>query len=478
MNKDSRTALDDFLSREPKIRKLALENAKQELPSSDATNFDSPQTDIKLEADALAARIRADADNTLHGLAQELAKHEAAIVSEEFRAGLNAEPSGCKTKVIELFTAARNNLAQLRESNLINQKYLEIFKRERNIRREPKHTLSKQAHYLWIAFYAIVEIIANIFFFNAGFSAFDAIAISILLAAINLLISVAAGNFARKVNSVGSERYLAYGVCGIWLIFVIWFNTATAVTRSVMVAGGDTATLAGAAGQAFLHDSWGIFVLSPPNIADLMSVLLWIAGAAVGAFAFFEGYRSEDSIPGYSEIADAAKRARSEYMEAELDLHTAVGNEIKEVQTRFDAYKQQFRNALAQFNANVVLINQAVSQARLDHEAVNTAFVQLVNAYREENCLRVSKPPAYFSIVPRLEQAPAGAPFNCSQDELELRSKALHDTANARQMELAAKKQEFTNDAAEFPQMVEQEFERADAKAKEALRTSVEFRVM
>jgi hypothetical protein len=474
MNKEGRSELDAFLANEDEIRKLALENAKTEHPPTESTGLDNVQTDLKLNAERIAAKIKADALGTINGLAGDLTKHEGNIFSSEFRVGIDAEFSNCKTKIDSIMLSARNNLAQLKERSLLTEKYLQIFKREHGIRRAPKDTPSKQVHYLWIFFYAIVEVIANIFFFNVGFSAFDALTIAVMLAAINLLISVEAGNFWRARNSPGPDRYFAYIAFLLWVVFVIWFNTATAITRSIMVAG-DSATLSGAANLAFFHESWRIFVLSAPNISDLMSVLLWIAGAAVGALAFLEGYRSEDPIPGYTECADAATRAKAEYDIAEQTLRRNIESVIHEAQSRFDSYRESQKNSISQFNAIAGVLSTELQQAILDHEAVSIEFVRLINAYREVNRIRISDPPAYFAIIPVLDVEVITASEKCDVEGLKLRTEKLHEESNAKIIEIAAKKQAFTEKAADFPRVVDEEITAIDRQAKDALKASAEF---
>lgn len=471
MNRDSQAELDAYFSGEKKVRRLGLENAKLEYPPTDSKAFDKPQTDLKLDAGRIAAKVKGDADATLHGLAGELSKNENDNLSKALLVGIGAEFTNCKARITSLINAARNELTALKRTCLETQKYLEIFKRKHNINRQPKSVPSKQAHYLWITFYAIVEVIANIFFFNIGFNAPDALAIAVLLAAINLLISVAAGNFWRNKNSLGVDRHVANGVFVLWLIFVIWFNTATAITRSVMVAGG--VKLGGAVQQAFFHDSWRIFVLSAPNIADLMSVLLWIAGAAVAAFAFFEGYRSEDPIPGYTEHSDAVKRVCADYKNAENSLRSTINSDIGTVQSRFDEYRRIIRDSLAQFNTNRGVLIRELKQAQMDHVSVNTAFVQLINSYREENHYRKSDLPEYFSVEPKLDGVAAAAPERCSEEELKGRAEHLNNESNARLIEIANQRSDFTEKSSVFPQLIEDEVKKMDRSARDAMEISI-----
>lgn len=382
-------------------KELALEEEAKRLgeagiPAPDAISLCGPESKVVQRID----RARQDyvdwANLRLEVINDDLSKRD---VTKLINRALQAERE-FERKAGTLLADSESMTTDLANIAMRRQQEVDEFRQHHCLRRDPHYPTGAASfsRYALLALLIVVEGMFNAFFFSQGLTTglIGGFIAAALFAALNLCVAFGWGKFVVPFTTHRGALQKALGVLGAVLAFACMLGI------SMMIAHFRDALVADAAEPA--KAAWQAMKVSPFDLNDIMSWVLFGVSMVFAVGAFFDGVSSDDLYPGYGKIARRATDARSEYVE-----------EVRHIRASLDALKEEELEALEE---SAKQAQSLVSQQAAFIQDKMSAESRLRNALRDaENCLdalietfrtaneihRGETPrPAYFDTRPQL----------------------------------------------------------------------------
>ncbi len=283
-------------------------------------------------------------------------------------------------------------LKQLKqESNDLQEEYKQ-FRVENNLERTANYPDSQIFHFAVILLFLLLESLGNGFFLAEGseLGLLGGIAQAVMIAAINISISFfLIGTVFRYKNHVSSiKKFFAYlGLC-VYLAFIVGFNLLVAHYRDYFAISPDEA------GELALER----FLDQPLQLEAFNSWILFFMGILFALFALFDGYKRDDSYPGYGKIHRRLAELNEEYE----DQRDEVVNQIESVRQSFLDKLEEMKQAVLLKHTRLVHLVEDKQAFVAEYEQGISNFIHAANTliyrYRDINMRYRTQPvPSYFS---------------------------------------------------------------------------------
>jgi len=424
---DTTIALPDSpfvaIDREKTIEKLRLDERGEqaganELPPSDAEEFDAVEAEIVAEIAEQLNRAQIDAENNIKVYGQRLA--ELALLRE-----LSSVTGASETALGDYKTAIigwRNRLANAADAIRESYQELATFKSEHNLRR-PAHDVPLPI-YTWstIIVSGIIESLGNTAFLrvNDAFGLVGGFVAATVVAAVNVGFSAFIG---RKVwpylfHRDAWRRLLAWAGSAAWVVLVIGWNLLAAHFRDAKALGLETPE-----SQALT-----LLLNSPLGLSSIYSYGLLLLGFIFAMVSAAAGFKMDDPYPGYGPIyrrhEDRCEEYASEIEEALNELKSIRDSRIGLLQNVRDQLRMQFAERGQIIDARKAL----VSRFEGHQEYLETVANSLLDHYRAANRrTRTTPAPQHFNKRWRLTRLslPTFAELPGIESEVEAAQAAL-----------------------------------------------------
>ena len=294
----------DAVADELGVEDKASENGSHDVPVSDATQLDGPQSEIRAKLQGRIRQVVSGYKKRLDGLTNEIRSYDIQSIvtriksaDEEFEDDL----ATLESRFNDGISTSKQDLERAEER-------LSEFKSEHNIKRDPERPDSRWWQTGVILIAGILEAVLNAFFFRQGLEG-GVVAgafVALILAAVDMGVVFHLGRWSvwmvygrkalhRVVGTLASITFAA------WALF---YNLlATHVRESLQ---GDVVM------RRALETAWDNFLASPFSIEQADSVVLFFSGLVFSIMALGSGISWNEKIPEFGSIYDKVVEAREE----------------------------------------------------------------------------------------------------------------------------------------------------------------------
>ncbi|MCM2254967.1 MAG: hypothetical protein NDJ94_04790 [Vicinamibacteria bacterium] len=266
------------------------------------------------------------------------------------------------------------------------------FRQEHALDRPAEYPRSRLLAFMVLVLLTTLESMLNVYFFAMGSDRgiLGGVVISLVFAAIDLVISATTGRWATHLHHRGVLHKAAGALAA--LVAVTWIPLWALISGHLREALGNTRDI----DRAFTL-AQQTFISSPLGFERLDTWALVGLGAILSVAGFLSGRRLDDTYPGYGPVARQAADAREE----EEDNAEQLSQEIRRLTEKG---RQAMREALSSYDAVIGGLAATVATAtakqktiRLFVNQVSESTTALLKLYRNANlAARKTPPPAYF----------------------------------------------------------------------------------
>jgi hypothetical protein len=378
----------ESLSKELSIQSKAKKNGGHELPKTESIAPDEVEKEIQSKIYKLVSDIHDQSNNKLVFYDTSI----AATSQDKIRVRLDAIAANTKIELEILLEEAKHNLINHKGLSSLFQTQYDRFREKNKLTNEPIYAVNPTIHYVVIAFIIIIESVANTSFFAQGsqFGLFGGFSESILVSAINVLLSVSIfGPLFRYYNHIRISKKLVAFIAS--LVFITWvpmFNLVVAHYRDLLQTAPDLATT----------QAWSHFINGPFNLADIKSWLLFSVGVLASIFAVYKGYKWHDPYPGYSNEHRKLERAKRDYKE----YREHVINKADQLKKKNLVELEDLKNSAHGYYVKITNLIQQKRRLIVRHNTSEDSLVRagesLIFRYRTENMkIRETTEPSFFN---------------------------------------------------------------------------------
>lgn len=382
-----------------RLQDLGVKQGRQNLPPQGATSLDANET--KLEATAkkfvldelsgykkLIAGLDSTVDASSHSLREVEAKCEALLSDSSGGDDISHHLSG---EVYSLVKLKVNELAHL--SDFLG------YRAEHDISRQAHYPKDFLYHFSLIFIAVAIETIVNAFFFENANGLVGGAVVAFAVSIVNLGTAAFFGYFFRyKNHKEGFQKFVGWTCLFLAVLTSIYLNAVFSTFRAeyANVLDPNSVTENSAAFKNSLSAAALMFNGYIP-FADILSFVLFFVGLLLSAFAFYKGYTTDDSYPGYGQKDRLYKISLGNLEVAQAEAHAKL-------RTFLDAR----RTELASVKSSLATENQRITQTRNTLATTNHAFsavlqqIQMeyklaMESYRMSNkAVRTVPAPGYF----------------------------------------------------------------------------------
>lgn len=386
-------------------RSLGQKEARKQRPPQDAATPDQHEAALKSEAEG-----HLNAEQNLFDTALTEASREAVQARQKaLQHQLAIEQMVSDTAIVEAVEAElsgdRPGLVRATEARMRTEAEIRYFRAANDIHEEADYPESRLWHVGVIAVLALVEMVANAFFFENNQGLLGGFFVALGIAAVNMGSALLLGMGFTFKNLSAPEKRLGGWLCLVgFVVLTIFCNALFASFRSEYQLVVDP-TDAAQVNDAFLR-AWPEAVAvfrADMTLKDQTSFILFIFGIVLSVMAFWKGYTFDDKYPGYGSKDRKFKAAQ----EQELLLQESVRKKIKDLlhkrKAAVHAALQEPSTQVGMLARRIADLEHARIQLQTQSEAVTREYVMVVEAYRHANLgVRVVPPPQYFSESPEL----------------------------------------------------------------------------
>jgi hypothetical protein len=297
-------------------------------------------------------------------------------------------------ELASVFAEKKSDLKDAKVQLELAQEDLKQFKKANKLNREPNYPISSIRAISIVLVVLIIEVFINGNFFAMGSDAglmggiFIATTISIVNVGLGFLVGIW---LLREANSIHLKTKL-FSRSGYLLImfFAVFFNYLVAVWRKALEVAPDAAEE-----QFWLFLDTGI-----SSIWDITSLGLFAVGLFCFAIAAYEGYRFDDSYPGYGKLSRKRDSMLDSLQDERKELAGTVNDKFEEYvdwlednYTQIKLMKRNLATSISSFEQQQNIFNNYVTH-------LEGALEYLLKLYRDTNhAQRSGPPPAYFDNV-------------------------------------------------------------------------------
>lgn len=377
----------DRLFDELKIREKAIGAAEQGLPLTDAAKPDGTEREIQNYFEQRMAVINKIAND---GLSRRNTSIADTHLQDE-RAAINNHTNHTKLEIESLMSREFRELMSLkRERDEMDDEY-QHFRSCHKLNRVPHYPDSQLLNFAIILAFWLLESTGNGYFFAEGseLGLLGGVAQAVIIATINISTAffLMGGIFRYKNHVSRWKRLASYFGLLVYGIAVVGFNLLVAHYRDLF------ANEPGIAG----HQAIQQFIGAPLALADFNSWILFFMGLLFSVFAMIDGYKRDDTYPGYGKLHRRLLRLFENYE----DQRNEVIEQIENIRRDFLANLDGMKQAVAMKHTRLVHLVEEKQAfiSEYEHGIANfiTAANTLIYRYRDINMgHRQSKPPGYF----------------------------------------------------------------------------------
>jgi hypothetical protein len=400
-----------LLRKQINIEEKARANGADNLPSSNATQLDSVESEIVASANH-ALKNYIDEYETQHEAYQVRIDNSVSVLRDfsivtEFKrtlSDLKGSIKDWKTPIFdgeERIKALAGEIRRFREVHALTEKT--------PVSSKPRSAISK------ILLAGLFEAILTFFLIREAGDLLTIVGVSVIFIALNVLVVFGFGHAAKYVNSVKDGqpdriwRFIGWFACIACLTYVVVLNLGFSHLRS---ASSEVESILAVNPDAY----WQVFQLVGEHaknqliaqwflLPDLPSYALLLIGFFIAVYSFRHGYLFNDRYPGYGDFANRYEKLFREY--SDLSEQT-----IARFQNERDSGMKNAEAAITHLRTTDQSLPHIVSNAQgLEHrfyqalEALNLDLKVLIQEYRSENMrTRSDSPPAHFDEIPELQK--------------------------------------------------------------------------
>ncbi len=370
------------------IEGFSAEQGLKNNPSTTDTEFDEGQSIIKngyacdhTNEKESFAKYLSEGKARLSSLKTNILNLNIETLGDNFTVKIKVERSIVESR---LKTLSRNKYEELR--------HLNFFKKMNKIHGIARYPESSIFHLSILFIIAVVESIANSYFFAQGNDLgllggfLQASLISVVNVGSALLLGIFSLRYLNHINIV--LKIINYLVLFAYMAFVFLFNLGVGHYRDLRSL--DPLTPVTKSLQLMLNE--------PFNFSFDGSMLFFI-GVGVAILASFDAYKLDDPYPDYGKMDRAFKQATSKHEEYEESGKHELENSVQLALKEINEELKQASVGLDKFGENLIRVKNANATFANSAKTINNKYIEALKQYRQTNKeIRTDPPPEYFDI--------------------------------------------------------------------------------
>lgn len=317
----------------------------------------------------------------------------AALKIATHLAKLSASANTARTDFNINIARGRDLLFEIRRDVVDANHDFDRFRLQHGIMRAPTYPLSRRLHWGVIALLVLVEAALNGNLLARGLELglLGGVIYALTIAMINIGSGLVAGRIViPNLRHRRALRRLAAGaglLC--WLIFAVTFNLAVAHYRAAL--GGDNPA---EAERTAMHE----LRVQPWRLSEISSWLLFILGISFASFAAADGWRMDDSYPGYGAVARRRDEKSREYSEQKEHLTGRLEQIRDAAHEQMDALGGEIEMRAEQYRNVQHKRSECIRLFREHLKYLEQCGNDLLSKYRQANRMRrTASAPAHFA---------------------------------------------------------------------------------
>lgn len=379
----------DVLAKLYKVEAKADQNARKDLPKSDAVEPDDVEQDLARRFSVELGRLKVWAEKCFN--AQNELRSQINVEEEEKK--LYRTIDDLKLGLASARAKLEEQLRRRRATERRHRMDVNAFKLHNRISREAKYPNSMWLHYGAVICIAVTESVLNTYIFAKGndFGILGGFWEAVLVSVVNVGVAYLAGRFAlRHVHHISQARaILGWAGLTFYLSTTILFNLLTGHYRAAL--------------ETDLYNSVSLAIQTfrdaPLNIASFDAWMLVALGLIASLITLFKSYTEDDPYPGYGGVTRSYEMARDEYDALKQETIDIVTRLVDNHAARIEAVIISARNDIARFEASIRESEATTSRFLTLERDIQAAAAGLIKTYRAANTfIRNTPPPAYFNV--------------------------------------------------------------------------------
>jgi len=386
-------------------RELGQKDGRKNRPPQNAANPDQHEVALKADAEGYLNREQQLFDAALTEASREATQARQKVAQHQLTVDQLVSDTGTLAAVEAELSSDRASLVRALEARLRSQAELNYFRAVNSIHEEAHYPESRIWHLGLIAILAVIEMVANAFFFENSQGLVGGLFVAFGIAAVNMLIALLAGLGFRYQNLAGSEKKaFGWAVVVLFALATMFCNALFASFRSeYQLVLDPTEPLQ--VREAFMR-AWpqavGLF-RAEMVLKDQQSFILFVFGIILSIVAFWKGYTMDDKHPDYGR----KDRKQKQLLAEESRLQEAARQKVKEIlhtrKAAVHAALQEPNNQVGMLARRTADLQHARTQLQAQAAAIGREYAMVVDAYRHANVgIRTIPAPAYFEAKPQL----------------------------------------------------------------------------
>jgi hypothetical protein len=308
------------------LAELAQQNGSQEIPASDATAFDGPQSKIIHFVDGEVSALTATANARLIEHNNRIARIDLAPKVQEAQrvaSRLESELSGLLQEGMEAVRRSWLEYGYAREE-------FDRFRRDNALERMPEYPESHLLHWASLVFFVAVESIGNSFFFYLGspYGIIGGVGLALIFAVVDIVIVFFLGRLIPNVVSIRwIQRTVGFLAATVFIVWALGYNLFVGHFREQYAVQAEAAPTR--ALETFLQQ--------PLGLTDATSWLLVAFGLVWSVGAMLSGVRWDEIYPGYGRRHRKLEELREEYLGRRSEIAEEAVRKRDEHQAKLNA---------------------------------------------------------------------------------------------------------------------------------------------
>jgi hypothetical protein len=308
--------------------------------------------------------------------------------------GLNIESiyDNLSIKLQVLRSNNKASLEDLSEKKGEKLRQRNFFKQTNNIFYDADYPTSALYHFSILGVIAIVESLANAYFFAQGNDLgllggyLEATLISVVNIGSSLLVGVYLLPFKNYYKVV--IRIISYLVLLLFSVFILIFNLGVGHYRDLRSLDP----------LRPVTDSLQTILKDPLNLT-LNGSMLFAIGIGVAIYATSKAYKSDDPYPKYGQVDRKHKQAHLENRKFEQKCKYELEGLFQKAHTEVDNSLQEATTSKDKFGENLNHVKNAYAIYKNSSKTINNKYIEGIKRYRKTNIqIRTSPAPDYFNV--------------------------------------------------------------------------------
>lgn len=377
----------DTIAEQLMLEEKAILAAENGLPEKSATNPDGTEREIQ----SYFANRMANINRIVN---EGLCLRNTSITDtnlQDEQALINNHTEHSKLAVKSLMVREFRLLKQLKNELDDIQQEFKAFQTNNHLVRTAHYPDSQILYFAIILLFWLLESAGNGYFFAEGseLGLLGGVGQAVIIAAINISIAffLMGWLFRYKNHHSLAKQLAAYIGLMIYLPCVSGFNLLVAHYRDYYAFQPE------AAGKLAVQR----FIETPWQLSEFNSWILFFMGLLFAIFAFIDGYKRDDSYPGYGKLHRRLQLVHEDYDEHRNDIVT----QIEEVREDFLTKLEEMKHAVLLKHTRLVHLVEDKQVFVAEYEQGMANFIAAANAliyrYRDINMSSRKQPiPPYF----------------------------------------------------------------------------------